>query len=65
MIAKSGWYEVSVSDDVPSDITAVLSERDNTVTENAIMAAVIDTAEVAVGVGCEIRCDVARMKRNL
>ncbi|WP_051701921.1 MULTISPECIES: helix-turn-helix domain-containing protein [Mycetocola] len=39
--ATTGWYRATVSHDVPERVKVVLTERGDTVTENAIMAAAV------------------------
>lgn len=39
--AEAGWYHATVSQDTPQDVSIVLTERGDTVTENAIMAAAV------------------------
>lgn len=39
--AEAGWYHATVAPDAPTDIRIVLTERGDTVTENAIMAAAV------------------------
>jgi UDP-N-acetylglucosamine 1-carboxyvinyltransferase len=39
--ATAGWYQATVAPDVPEELSVVLTERGDTVTENAIMAAAV------------------------
>ncbi|MFU0803988.1 MAG: UDP-N-acetylglucosamine 1-carboxyvinyltransferase [Pseudoclavibacter caeni] len=39
--AEAGWYHATVDPDVPENVSIVLTERGDTVTENAIMAAAV------------------------
>src|SRR5699024_2763413 len=39
VLATSGWYQASVSTGKPEELSVVLTERGDTVTENALMAA--------------------------
>ncbi|MGG7464348.1 MULTISPECIES: helix-turn-helix domain-containing protein [unclassified Plantibacter] len=46
--ATGGWYEASVAPDSLEEITVVLTERGDTVTENAIMAAAVRDGKTVI-----------------